>query len=95
MVDLKKALNSAKLGGLVRQAPTRWRTIQECLKSLRAADNVLSGLVSQCDFTTIRKISPRENRAAIKGIITDPDFVNKLEECIKKLHPIDTLINVF
>ena len=95
MAELKKALNSANLGSLVRPAPTRWGTIQACFKSLHAADNVLNGLVSQRDFTTIGNATQRENRAAIKGIITDPNFVTKLEECIKILHPIDTLIKIF
>ena len=95
MADLKNALNSAKLSGLIRPAPTRWGTIQGCFKSLRAADKVLNGLVSRHDFTTIGNASQRENRAAIKGIITDPDFVTKLDECIKILHPIDSLIKVF
>ena len=52
-------------------------------------------MVSQCDFTTIGNTSQREKRATIKDTITDSDFVNKLEECIKILHPIDTLIKMF
>ena len=47
------------------------------------------------DFTTIGNKSQRERRAAIKGSITDSVFVNKLQECIKILHAIDTLIKVF
>jgi hypothetical protein len=95
MADLKKALKSAKLGGLVRPAPTRWGTIQGCFESLGGADNVLNGLVSQRDFTTTGNTSQKETRAAIKHTITDPDFVTKLDECIKILQPIDTLIKMF
>ena len=60
--DLKKALDLAKLSGLVRPAPTCSGTIQGCFKSLRAANNVLNGLVSQRDFTTIGNTDQREKR---------------------------------
>lgn len=95
MADLKKAFNSSKLGGLVHPAPTRWGTIQGCFKSLRAADNVLNGLVSQRDFVTTGNANQREKRAAIKAIITNPDFVTKLDECIKILDPIDMFVKIF
>ena len=62
---------------------------------MRAADNALNGLVSQRDFVTTGNVSQREKRASIKSIITDPDFVAKLDECIKILEPIDVLIKVF
>jgi hypothetical protein len=48
--NLKKALKSEKLNGLVKPAPTRWGTMQACFKSLQAADAILNGLVLQRDF---------------------------------------------
>lgn len=95
MANLQKALKSSKLKGLVRPAPTRWGTIQDCFKSLRAADNVLNGLVSQRDFVSTGNANQKEKRTAINTIITDPDFVTKLDECIKILEPIDMFIKVF
>ena len=93
--NLKKALKSEKLNGLVKTAPTRWGTMQACFKSLRAADAILNGLVSQQDFVS-GNAKQKEKRAAVKAIITDPGFITKLAECIKILHgPIDMFIVMF
>ena len=92
--NLKKALKSEKLNGLVKPAPTRWGTMQACFKSLRAADAILNGLVSQRDFVS-DNAKQKEKRAAVKAIITDPGFITKLAECIKILGPIDMFIVMF
>jgi hypothetical protein len=92
---LKKALNAAKLSGLVQPAPTRWGTLSGCFKSIRAADSILNGLVSERDFTIKGTAKQKEKRAAVKAIITDSDFVKKLDECIKILTPIDMFIKIF
>jgi hypothetical protein len=92
---LKKALAAAKLSGLVQPAPTRWGTLNGCFKSLRAADNILNGLVSERDFVTTGNAKQKEKRVAIKAVITDPDFVTKLDECITILTPIDMYIKIF
>lgn len=93
--NLKKALKAEKLNGLVQPAPTRWGTMQGCFKSLRAADGVLNALVSQRDFVSNGNTSQQEKRAKVKAIITDPNFVTKLDECIKILEPIDMFIVIF
>jgi hypothetical protein len=62
---LKKALAAAKLSGLVQPAPTHWGTLNGCFKLLRAADNILNGLVSERDFVTKRILLPYERRLKI------------------------------
>ena len=52
-------------------------------------------MVSQRDFVTTGNAIQRAKRAEVKTIITDPEFVTKLDECIKILEPIDALIKVF
>ena len=52
MANLKKVLKSFNLKGLVHPSSTKWATIQDCFKSLRASDKVLNELVSQRDFVT-------------------------------------------
>jgi hypothetical protein len=93
--NLKKALQSEKLNGLVQPAPTRWGTMQGCFKSLRAADAVLNALVSQRDFVSKGNTNQQQKRASVKEIITDSNFVTKLDRCIKILEPIDKLIVIF
>ena len=93
--DLRKALKAEKLGNLVQPAPTCWGTILGCFKSLRAADDVLNGLVSQRDFVNKGNANQKEKRAEIKETITHPDFVDKLNECITILEPIDMYIKIF
>ena len=63
---LKKALVAAKLSGLVQPVPTRWDTLSGCFKSLRAADNVMSGLVSD-GFVTTGNAKQKEKRVATKA----------------------------
>ena len=92
---LKKALAVAKLSGLVKPAPTRWATLNGCFKSLRAADDILNGLVSEREFVTKGSAKQKEKRVAIKAIITDPDFITKLDECTKILAPIDMFVKMF
>ena len=84
-----------KLNNLVQVAPTRWGTILGCFRSLRAADDVLNGLVSQRDFVVKGNANQREKHAEIKEIITDPHFVDNLDECIGILEPIDMFIKIF
>jgi hypothetical protein len=92
---LKKALNAAKLSGPVQPAPTRWGTLSGCFKSIRAAESILNGLVSERDFTIKGTAKQKEKQAAVKAIITDSDFVKKLDECVKILTPIDMFIKIF
>ena len=92
---LKRALAAAKLSGIVQPAPTRWGTLYGCFKSLRAADDILNGLVSERDFVTKGTDKQKEKRVSIKSIITDPDFVAKLEESIKVLAPIEKFLKIF
>ena len=92
---LKKALVAAKLKALVQPAPTRWGTLIECFKSLRAADSILSSLVAERDFVTAGGAKQKEKRAAIRAIVMDPDFVKKLDECIRILEPIEMFIKIF
>ena len=73
----------------MQPALTRWGTFQGCFKSLREADSILNALVSQKDFVSKGNAKQQEKRAAIKEIITDPNFVTKLDECIKILDPIE------
>ena len=68
---LRRALRAGKLNNLVQVAPTRWGTILGCFRSLRAADDVLNGLVSQRDFVVKGNANQREKHAEIKEIITD------------------------
>ncbi|CAB4039334.1 hypothetical protein DYB30_009596, partial [Paramuricea clavata] len=92
---LKKALATAKLRALVQPAPTRWGTLIGCFKSLRAADSILNGLVSERDFVTAGGAKQKEKRLAIRAVIMDPDFVKKLDECIRILEPIEMYIKLF
>ena len=92
---LKKALAAAKLSGLVQPAPTHWGTLNGCFKLLRAADNILNGLVSEWDFVTTGNAKQKEKRVAIKAVIADPDFVTKLDECTTILTPVDMHIKIF
>ena len=92
---LKKALAVAKLSGLVQPAPTRWGTLNACFKLLRAAGNILIGLVSERDFITAGNAKQQEKHVAIKAVITDPDFIIKLDECISILKPIDMYLKIF
>ena len=92
---LKRALAAAKLSGLVQPPPTRWGTLCGCFKSLRAADDILNGLVSEHDFVTKGTNKEKEKRVSIKSIITDPDSVAKLEESIKILAPIEKFLKIF
>lgn len=93
--SLRKALKAEKLNNLVQPAPTRWGTILGCFRSLRAADNILNGLVSQRDFVSKGNAKQREKHTEIKEIITDPHFVSNLDECIRILEPIDMFIKIF
>lgn len=92
---LRRALRAGKLNNLVQVAPTRWGTILGCFRSLRAADDVLNGLVSQRDFVVKGNANQRVKHAEIKEIITDPHFVDNLDECIRILEPIDMFIKIF
>ena len=87
---LKKALKQQKLNDLVQPAPTRWGTMQGCFKSLQAADGVLNAINASRGNT-----KQQQKRVAIKAIITDPDFVANLDECINILTPIDKYIRIF
>ena len=69
--------------------------MQGCFKGLQTADHVLNALVSQQDFVSRGNAKQHEKHAAIKAIITDTNFVTKLDECIKILKPIDEYIVVF
>ncbi len=51
--------------------------------------------MSERDFTIKGTAKQKEKRAAVKAIITDSDFVKKLDECIKILTPIDMFIKIF
>ena len=62
---LKKALAAAKLRALMQPTPTRWGTLIGCFKSLRAADSILCGLVSERHFITASGAKQRENRHEI------------------------------
>ena len=92
---LKKALSAANLSGLVKAAETRWGTLIGCFKSLKAADSILNALVSERDFVNKGTAKQKEKRVEIKSILTDPDFVNKLDESIKILQPIEKYIKIF
>lgn len=92
---LKKTLKVEKLNNLVQPAPTRWGTISACFKSLTAADNVLKGILSQRDFVNEGTANQEAKSTEIKNIITDPEFVIKLDECIRILKPIDVYIKIF
>jgi hypothetical protein len=89
---LKKALAAAKLRALLQPAPTRWGTLIGCFKSLRAADSILNSLVSERDFITASGAKQKEKRLTIRAIIMDPDFIKKLDECIRVLEPIEMYI---
>ena len=67
-------------------------TLDGCLKSLRKADNILNGLVSERDFVTKGNAKIRGKRVAIKAVIKDPNFVVKLEKCITIVAPINKYI---
>ena len=92
---LKKALIVAKLKALVQPAPTRWGTLIECFKSLRAADSILSSFVAERDFVTAGGARQKEKHTAIRAIVMDPDFVKKLDEFICILEPIEMFIKIF
>ena len=92
---LKKALAAAKLSALVKPAETRWGTLIGCFKSLKAADSILNALVSERDFVNKGTTKQKEKRVEIKEILTDPDFVSKLDESIKILAPIEKYIKIF
>ena len=89
-----KALPAAKLSGLVQPAPTCWGTLNACFKSLRAADDIFIGLVSERDFIMTGNAKQQEKRVAIKAVITDPDFIIKLDECLSILKPIDMYLKI-
>ena len=91
---LKKALAAAKLSVLVQPAPTHCSTLNGCFKSLPAAVNILNGLVSEPDFVTTGNTKRKGKRVAIKAVITDPDFVTKLDKSIAILAPIDMYIKI-
>jgi hypothetical protein len=82
---LRKALKAEKLNNLVQPAPTRWGMILGCFLSLRAAVNILNGIVSQRNFVTKANAKQREKHTEIKEIITNPHFVDNLDECIRIL----------
>ena len=58
---MRRALRAGKLNNLVQVAPTRWGTILGCFRLLRAADDVLNGLVSQRDFVVKGNANQRES----------------------------------
>ena len=70
-------------------------TLDGCLKSLRKADNILNGLVSERDFVTKGYAKQREKRVALKAVITYLNFVVKLEKCKTILASIDKYIKFF
>ena len=55
---------------------------------------ILNGLVSERDFVTKGNAKQKEKRVAIKAVITEPDFVTKLDECTTILAPIDMHIKI-
>ena len=79
----------------MQPGPTQWGTLIRCFKSLRAADSTLSSLVSERDFVTAGGAKRKEKRAAIPAIIIDPDFVKKLDECVRILEPIEMFLQMF
>ena len=46
-------------------------------------------------FCHHRKYQAKEKHVAIKAVITDPDFLTKLDKCIAILAPIDMYIKIF
>lgn len=69
--------------------------MQGCFKSVKTADGVLNGLVSQRDFVSKGNAKEQRKLASVKAIITDSNFITKLDECIKILKPIDMFIVIF
>jgi hypothetical protein len=92
---LKKALATAKLSVLVKPAETRWGTLIGYFKSLKATDSILNALVSERDFVNKGTAKQKEKCVEIKNILTDPDFVSKLDESIKILEPIEKYTKIF
>ena len=94
---LKRALKAANLTRLVAPAPTQWGSLIGCFRSLRAADTVLNAIVSHRDFAggSGATTKQKEQRKAIKDIITARDFVDYLTKSIKLLEPNDMLITKF
>ena len=79
----------------MKPAETRWGTLIGCFKSLKAADSILNALVSERDFVNKGTAKQKEKCVEIKNILTDPDFVSKLDESIKILEPIEKNIKIF
>lgn len=91
---LTKALGAANLTALIAPAATRWGTMQGCFKSLLQADTILNAMVTERTFIS-GTTKQREQRAIIKGIITDGNFITNLRKSIAILNPIDTCITMF
>ena len=79
----------------MQHVPTRWGTLNGCFKSLQVADNILNGLESRVRFFHHGKYQAEGKTCRIKAVLTDPDFVTKLDECIAILARIDMYIKIF
>lgn len=91
---LVKAQKEKGVKALVRPAPTRWGTVQECFQSLSDSDQIITSIVSERDFIS-GSGAIKEKRRAIKDIVTHQNYRSHLDEAISILNPIDKWIKYF
>ena len=74
-----------------RAVPTRWGTIQAMAKTLLASERHIYALVSGRNFIQ-GTASQKAQRSEVRTTVTDERFVEKLENMMAILRPLDRLI---
>lgn len=83
-----------KLHALALPAPTRWGTLQQCLRTILDSEHIIHGIVNERDFISGTK-KQKEDRLRIKNIVIAGNFVGTLKKALKILVEIDKLIVKF
>ena len=82
---LVKAQKEKGVKALVRPAPMRWGTVQECFQSLSDSNQIITSIVSERDFIS-GSVAIKEKRQAIKYIVTHQNYRFHLEKAISILN---------
>ena len=78
---------------LIKPAPTRWGSLQQCFSSILKSEKLLFSIVSERDFVPAAQTAALKSESTrIKDIITDTAFVSQLNKALNILGPIDQLI---
>jgi hypothetical protein len=90
-VQLSELQKTTSVQALVKATPTRWGTIKDMAKTLLQSEQHLHAIVTACNFVR-RMAAQKEQRKAVRDMVTDQHFIDNLKKTLAILHPVDGLI---